>query len=153
EAEIVTWHVKEGDSIEADAPLASVETAKAVVEVPSPYSGRIAKLYAAEGDVAEVHKPLVDFQVEGDDSPSEAAEPAKADKADKADKAEDREDSGTVVGAMPSGEDDLEQTAIVRKRNRKSDARPKAAPAARARAKELNVDLAEVEASGHRGQI
>ncbi|MDN5864635.1 MAG: 2-oxo acid dehydrogenase subunit E2 [Gammaproteobacteria bacterium] len=156
EAEIVTWHVKEGDRIETDAPLASVETAKAVVEVPSPYSGRIVKLYAAEGDVAEVHKPLVDFEVEGDESGSDETQDktqtAEAEE-EPSPKEKKREDSGTVVGAMPSGEDDLEQAAIVRKRRRKSEAKPKAAPAARARAKELGVDLAEVEASGHRGQI
>ncbi|MGH8161296.1 MAG: dihydrolipoamide acetyltransferase family protein [Gammaproteobacteria bacterium] len=162
EAEIVTWHVKEGDSIEADAPLASVETAKAVVEVPSPYSGRIAKLYAAEGDVAEVHKPLVDFDVEGE-APAQSEKsgdkkPAAKKKtgatADTAQETETvREDSGTVVGAMPAGEADLEETAIVRKRGRKKDARPKAAPAARVRAKELGVELGDVEASGHRGQI
>ncbi len=154
EAEIVSWHVKEGDRIEADAPLVSVETAKAVVEVPSPYSGRIAKLYAAEGTMAEVHKPLVDFDV-GDGkkaAPAERKEPAKAGKT-AATTEEVREDSGTVVGAMPAGEDDLEETAIVRKRGRKSSARPKAAPAARARAKELGVELDAVEATGHRGQI
>src|SRR5690625_956501 len=163
EAEIVTWHVAEGDTIEADQPLASVETAKAVVEVPSPYSGRVTKLYAAEGEVAEVGKPLVDFAIDGEDN-AEAAKPAQ-DKSPVAKPAAEtgegeagttesvREDSGTVVGAMPAGEDDLEETAIVRKRARKKNARPKAAPAARARARELGVALAEIEATGHRGQI
>ena len=47
DAEIVTWHVKEGDAIETGAPLAAVETAKAVVDAPSPYTGSIAKLYAS----------------------------------------------------------------------------------------------------------
>ena len=51
EAEIVTWHVDEGDEIKTDQPMLSVETAKAVVEVPSPYSGRVARLHAAEGDL------------------------------------------------------------------------------------------------------
>ncbi|MGH8160640.1 MAG: dihydrolipoamide acetyltransferase family protein [Gammaproteobacteria bacterium] len=163
EAEIVTWHVKEGDTIEADQPLASVETAKAVVEVPSPYSGRIAKLYVAEGDVAEVHKPLVDFDIEGEGGATPAksgGEQTKAKSArdqataEEAEQTESvREDSGTVVGAMPAGEADLEQTAIVRKRGRNKTSRPKAAPAARARARELGVDLGEVEATGHRGQI
>jgi pyruvate dehydrogenase E2 component (dihydrolipoamide acetyltransferase) len=169
EAEIVTWHVAEGDRIEADEPLASVETAKAVVEVPSPYSGRVAKLHVGEGDVAEVHKPLVDFEVEGEEGAAPATaeqktRPAKKKTADKggkdeatAETAEEtdavREDSGTVVGAMPAGEADLEETAIVRKKKRATGMRPKAAPAARARAKALGVELASVEASGHRGQI
>lgn len=152
EAEIVTWHVAEGDTVEADQPLASVETAKAVVEVPSPYSGRIAKLYAAEGDVAEVDKPLVDFDIEGEGDDT-AASPDKKAGDDAEEKQSASEDSGTVVGAMPAGEDDLEEASIVRKRGRRKNARPKAAPAARARAKELGVELSRVEASGHRGQI
>ena len=45
EAEIVTWHVSEGDHVVADQPLVSVETSKAVVEIPSPWSGHITKLY------------------------------------------------------------------------------------------------------------
>ena len=44
EAEIVAWHVGVGDHVVADQPLVSVETDKAVVEVPSPYAGSIAKL-------------------------------------------------------------------------------------------------------------
>jgi len=44
EAEIVAWHVKPGDSVAADQPLLSVETAKAIVEIPSPFSGQVARL-------------------------------------------------------------------------------------------------------------
>ena len=44
EAEIVTWHVKAGDTVAADQPLLSVETAKAIVEIPSPYAGTVGKL-------------------------------------------------------------------------------------------------------------
>ncbi|MEO0973385.1 MAG: biotin/lipoyl-containing protein, partial [Pseudomonadota bacterium] len=51
EAEIVKWHVSEGQTVSADSLMVSVETAKAVVDVPSPYTGTIAKLHAAEGDV------------------------------------------------------------------------------------------------------
>ena len=47
EAEIVAWHVAEGDHVVADQPLVSVETDKAVVEIPSPRAGRIARLLAA----------------------------------------------------------------------------------------------------------
>ena len=48
EAEIVTWHVGVGDHVVADQPLVSVETEKAVVEVPAPQSGHIARLLADE---------------------------------------------------------------------------------------------------------
>ncbi len=61
EAEIVAWHVTEGDHVVADQPLVSVETDKAVVEVPSPQSGRIARLFGAKGDVVKVGAPLVEF--------------------------------------------------------------------------------------------
>src|SRR5512134_2785444 len=61
EAEIVTWHVSEGQRVDVDQPLLSVETAKAVVDVPSPYSGRIVRLHAKPGDTVETGKPLVDF--------------------------------------------------------------------------------------------
>jgi len=160
DAEIVTWHVKQGDNIETGDPLAAVETAKAVVDVPSPYTGKIAKLYAKEGDVVDVHSPLVDFETEGGDASAPAKSAGKAKQADKTKPAparEDdtetvREDSGTVVGAMPSAGEDLEQEHIIRRKT-KAGARPKAAPTARARAKSLGVELGEVAATGHRGQI
>lgn len=51
EAEIVEWHVKVGDTVSVDQVLVSVETAKAIVEVPSPEAGTIAKLYGEPGDI------------------------------------------------------------------------------------------------------
>ncbi|HEX9180357.1 MAG TPA: biotin/lipoyl-containing protein, partial [Burkholderiales bacterium] len=54
EAEIVAWHVNPGDHVVADQPLVSVETAKAIVEVPTPYAGRIARLFAEAGSVVKV---------------------------------------------------------------------------------------------------
>src|SRR6476661_5509010 len=58
EAEIVTWHVNEGDHVVTDQPLVSVETDKAVVEVPSSWSGRIARMFGAKGDLVKVGAPL-----------------------------------------------------------------------------------------------
>jgi Biotin-requiring enzyme len=52
EAQVVEWHVAEGDEVAADDPLLSVETDKAVTEVPAPWKGRIAKLCAAVGDTS-----------------------------------------------------------------------------------------------------
>src|SRR4030081_26492 len=68
EAEIVTWHVNEGDHVGTDQPLVSVETDKAVVEVPSPWSGRIPRVFGTKGDLVKVGAPLVGF--------AEGAEPA-----------------------------------------------------------------------------
>jgi 2-oxoisovalerate dehydrogenase E2 component (dihydrolipoyl transacylase) len=59
EAEIVAWHVQVGDRVEVDQVIAEVETAKAVVEVPVPYAGVVAKLHAAAGDTVAVGRPLI----------------------------------------------------------------------------------------------
>ena len=61
EAEIVTWHVGEGDHVVADQPLVSVETDKAVVEIPAPYAGLVAKLHGAPGDIVQTGSSLVEF--------------------------------------------------------------------------------------------
>ena len=150
EAEIVEWHVSEGDTVEVDQPLASVETAKAVVEVPSPHAGKVVKLHGAAGDVIPTHAPFADFQLAGGAGGGDGSKEKSGD------------DSGTVVGNMPSGGDDLEETAIIRKKGRRRDAKQaevnehgkvKAAPAARALCKELGIDIAQVAASGRYGQI
>lgn len=62
EAELVAWHVAEGDHVVADQPLVSVETEKAVVEVPSPRAGRIARLLAKPGERIKVGTPIVGFE-------------------------------------------------------------------------------------------
>ena len=59
EAEIVTWHVQAGDTVTVDQPIVEVETAKAVVEVPVPFAGRVAALHGQPGDVVAVGQPLV----------------------------------------------------------------------------------------------
>ena len=59
EAEIVTWHVKAGDTVTVDQPIVEVETAKAVVEVPVPFAGRVTHLHGQPGDVVAVGQPLV----------------------------------------------------------------------------------------------
>ncbi len=78
EAEIVEWHVKAGDSVCADQRLVSVETAKALVDIPAPYDGVVGKLFGAEGDILHVGEPLVGF--EGEEA-----------------------DAGTVVGRLEGG--------------------------------------------------
>ena len=59
EAEIVTWHVQAGDAVTVDQPIVEVETAKAVVEVPVPFAGRVTALHGQPGDVVAVGDPLV----------------------------------------------------------------------------------------------
>ncbi|MCI9889945.1 2-oxo acid dehydrogenase subunit E2 [Micrococcales bacterium 31B] len=63
ESEIVTWHVAVGDTVTLNQPIADVETAKAVVELPSPHAGRIVALNAEPGVVVAVGQPIVTFEV------------------------------------------------------------------------------------------
>ena len=62
DAEIHEWFVKEGDEVKADQPLAAMETAKAVVDVPCPQSGIIVKLFGKPGDVIKTGEPLAAFE-------------------------------------------------------------------------------------------
>src|SRR5215510_5884663 len=64
DATIVEWLVKEGGIVKLDEPLVSMETAKAVVEVPSPFSGKLAKTYGANGDVIATGAALADFEID-----------------------------------------------------------------------------------------
>ncbi|MDX1451491.1 MAG: dihydrolipoamide acetyltransferase family protein [Oleiphilaceae bacterium] len=64
EAELIEWLVKEGDTVEVDQLIAIVETAKAIVELPSPYAGVIGKLAAAPGDTIAVGACLVEYASE-----------------------------------------------------------------------------------------
>ncbi len=61
DGEIVRWLVAVGDEVRLNQPIVEVETAKAVVEIPSPYVGRVAKLLHAEGDVVDVGAPIISF--------------------------------------------------------------------------------------------
>ena len=125
EAEIVEWHVKVGDHVRVDQPMVSVETAKAVVEVPAPFSGVVTALRGARGDIVPTGAPLIEF------------------------------DSGTVVGTMPvtSEEEFVESATAGGAPALGADARGRAVPAARALAKSLGLDLGGVQASGRGGLV
>src|SRR6185503_12810651 len=77
EAQIVEWHAREGEDIATDAPLLSVETDKAVTEVPAPWSGRISRLCAKAGEVVKVGAVLVEFEGRDQEAPV-IAKPAPA---------------------------------------------------------------------------
>ena len=149
EAEIVIWLVKEGDSVKAEQPLVSVETAKAVVDVPAPWSGKILKLHGKAGDIIPTHAPLVDFALEGEASSSSApAKPATAAKPAASKSMPIAEDSGTVVGSMPTSTTLVAETAIIRKQQKKAPAHVKALPSVRILARQMGVDLTACESSG-----
>ncbi len=133
EAELVEWHVAEGDEVAADQPLVSMETDKAIVEVPSPRSGGIARLHGSPGDIIPVGAVLVEF-THGD------VEETK----------ETKQDAGTVVGAVQAGDQVVKEEAITVGQVKIG---VKATPAVRALAKRLNVDLAVVTPSGADGLV
>src|SRR3546814_6538402 len=64
DATIVEWYVKEGDTIRLDDNLVSMETAKAVVDVPSPVSGKVLKLAGGAGDVIVTGTMLAEFELD-----------------------------------------------------------------------------------------
>jgi pyruvate dehydrogenase E2 component (dihydrolipoamide acetyltransferase) len=136
EAEIVRWHVKVGDLVAADQPMVSVETAKAVVEVPSPVSGVIRALHGAAGDRVETGAPLIEFA--GGEEASDGT---------------DNADHGSVVGVMPSGSEEFVSTTDARAAAPANAQRIQAVPAARALARSLGVDLALLSGSGRSGLI
>jgi pyruvate dehydrogenase E2 component (dihydrolipoamide acetyltransferase) len=126
EAEIVTWHVELGDDVVADQPIVSVETDKAVVEIPSPYNGSVKALHAGAGDVVKIGAPLIDFE-----------ESVVT-------------DSGVIVGVLPDqaasvDDESTAQPTVARK--------VKAAPAVRAMARKLGIDLGAVDGSGPDGAV
>ena len=79
DAIIREWYVKQGDTVKSDQPLASMETAKALVDVPSPFSGKIEKLFGNPGDTIETGQPLIGFAGEAQDKVhAETTPPPKA---------------------------------------------------------------------------
>ncbi|MBR8743839.1 dihydrolipoamide acetyltransferase family protein [Nocardiopsis sp. MG754419] len=73
EAEVVRWLVAVGDTITLDQPIAEVETAKSIVEVPSPFAGTVAVLHGGEGEVMAVGRPLITVESGTDPSPAPPA--------------------------------------------------------------------------------
>lgn len=133
DAEINEWLIKEGDTVKVDQPLVSMETAKAVVEVPSPYDGVITKLYGDKGDIIKTDSPLIAFSV-GDSEVNE-----------------DKEDAGTVVGNIKESGETLSDDFIVGGSNARSNIR--ASRQVRAFAKTHHINLDEVKGSGRNGSI
>lgn len=160
DAEIVEWHVKIGDVVRLDAPLVSMETAKAVVDVPSPFSGKVLALAGQPGDVILTGAVLVEIELDPNlpqradaqdtghhhGAPAAHVAPASPPATPEAAPEADDGDAGTVVGAM-------ESSNAVRSEQAVAIGGVKAMPAVRALAKKLKVDLARVRATGADGVI
>lgn len=69
EAEIVQWRVKPGDHVAVNQIVCEIETAKSLVELPSPFEGVVHELLAAEGDTVQVGVPIISVQGEGGEAP------------------------------------------------------------------------------------
>ncbi len=134
EAEIREWYVKEGDEVTVDQPLASMETAKAVVDVPSPYAGKIVTLHGKVNDVIPTGSPLVTFTSDEANAPREA-------------------DKGSVVGALEQSSKQWEEREVIVGAAQKTGTTLKVMPAARVLANEMNIDLSKVTPTGPQGLI
>lgn len=128
-AEVMAWKVSVGDQVAEDQPLAEMATDKAVVEVPSPVSGRVLSITGKPGDTIAVGAELVVFETEV------AAAPAPLD-------AQIPAESAPVESPQPA-----RSPTVV------AGGRVRASPATRRRAREAGVDLASVAGSGPGGRI
>ncbi|MDE2177425.1 MAG: 2-oxo acid dehydrogenase subunit E2 [Xanthomonadaceae bacterium] len=174
DATIVEWLVKAGATVRLDDPLVSMETAKAVVEVPSPYSGKLVKMHGGNGDVITTGAALAEFEIDPKlpqraeaqstghhHAPTPAAAGAGSKTGHNGDTvvASDEGgeissggaksasgDAGTVVGAMQSSDAVHAEQAL-------SGGGAKAVPAVRALARKLGVDLARIMPSGAGGVV
>ena len=129
DAEIHEWFVKEGDAVKADQPLVSMETAKAVVDVPCPQSGIIVKFFGKPGDIIKTGDPLVEF---------EANVSARVDK-------------GTVVGNLEESNEVSEDHFTVGSGAKRH--RVKTTPGVKILAKKLGIDLGILIGTGDQGMI
>jgi len=145
EAEIVSWRVAPGDEVAVNDVLVEIETAKSLVELPSPFAGTVGELLAAEGATVEVGAPII--TIAGDAAGAPEVVPSEPPTA------EPEPGSGSVlVGYGTGGE--------VASRRRKPAERPVAAsvgvvakPPIRKLARDLGVDLTHVVPSGPAGEV
>ena len=132
EVEIVEWFVSVGEEVEENQKIADVETDKAIVSMPAPATGRIIDLAAAEGERIQVGSLLLVMEVAGEALGVAGPQVAATDAA-----------GPPLAAATPS-------TADVARGARQTAA---ASPAARRLARELRIDIDQVEAAGPRGRI
>jgi 2-oxoisovalerate dehydrogenase E2 component (dihydrolipoyl transacylase) len=135
EAEIAEWHVAVGDHVDEDQPLVDVLTDKATVDMTSPVRGVVTALHGEAGDSRPVGAPLVELDVEGHVEET-ASEPAAAPEAPQAE--------------APGPEPKPEKKPVAKASSR---GRVLAAPAVRARAAALGIDLTRLKGSGPEGQV
>ncbi|MBI2656589.1 2-oxo acid dehydrogenase subunit E2 [Candidatus Woesearchaeota archaeon] len=169
EGEIQKWFVKEGDKIKADQPLGEIETDKAIVEMPSPKSGKILKLHVPAGGIIHVGETMVtileEHETEEDVKKHMEAKKAEVREASPAptlvEKKEAKKEAksvvpytGSVVGFLEEAKD-VKPLAAIKKEAKPAIQEPSilATPAVRNLAKQLNVDLSKIKGTGADGRI
>jgi pyruvate dehydrogenase E2 component (dihydrolipoamide acetyltransferase) len=158
EGEVVEWLVKEGDQVTEDQDIVKIETDKAVVNLPSPATGTILKIYKKQGETIKVGEVLVDIGSSGEKSSAPKEEvketPSEKPKIEKKPKTKPvAENAGSVVGELEVGTDEIEAPQEAKSIAKKISSKVKALPAVRKLAKELGVDLNTIEGSGENGRI
>lgn len=156
EGEIVRWLVAEGDQVTEDQPLVEIQTDKAVVEIPSPVAGPVLKLHYNEGDIVDVGSVIITIGTAGD-APGTAgaaapAEPAQASGAEAVAAAYRTGSEGgqAAPAAAPAAPAPTSQTAVDGTAGRR---RALATPATRRLARELGVDINQVQGTGPGGRV
>lgn len=148
EAEIVEWFIKPGDVVTADQLMVSMETAKAIVEIPCPESATVLKLYGESGDIIHTGDPLVEFLEEG---ASEEPVPDQQVMSEQQSEPTVKSAASTsVVGKLTTSDVKLKETAQSVSSN---SIGVKATPAVRALAHRYNIDLGIVTPSGPHSTI
>ena len=152
EAEIVAWHVKIGDMIEEDDQIADMMTDKATVEMESPVSGKVVEVAGEAGDVIAIGSMLVVIETDGELAGGDHAEDEIAERIEV--EMPDASDANEAIAAVagqtepePAPEPVPEQleTAKPTPAEAMSDHKVLASPAVRQRARDLDIDLAEVK--------
>lgn len=145
EGEIVKWLVKEGDQVAEDQPLVEVMTDKATVTIPSPKKGKILKRHGDEGAIVEVHSTLVSIEV-SDGAEKPAAKPAEKPAAKPAEEPAARPPSN-------GNTEPTQQTRPASSEPRPADRSVLATPVTRRIAREMDIDLREVDGTGPQGRV
>ncbi|WP_375387421.1 dihydrolipoamide acetyltransferase family protein [uncultured Amnibacterium sp.] len=163
EAEIVSWRIAPGDEVEVNQVIVEIETAKSLVELPSPYAGTVAELLVAEGDTVAVGTPIIAVasgtpeQIASPlQTPAQSASPMEAQVREPAEQVEER--SGAVL--VGYGVDAHAKSRRGQRRGPVARPVPPRAPVAapvkppiRKLAKDLGVDLGRVAPSGPSGEV
>jgi 2-oxoisovalerate dehydrogenase E2 component (dihydrolipoyl transacylase) len=138
EAEIVTWKVKAGDTVKINDVIVEIETAKSLVELPSPYAGTVTELLVAEGETVNVGTPIITVQTgEGAVTPvgSAPAVGSQAEDVAPPPKADEAVEPGLIGGPAPGGRTSVlvgygPRTTEAKRRPRKGSTPAGASPAA-----------------------